>query len=68
MAYLSNRLQIYYWADEQLAKLRVVNVMPDIYYRCLYQVSMRLAESGRFRRLAYWVIHTTAYHVRFEVS
>ena len=68
LAYRCNRLRMYYWADEQLYELRTVNVMPVIYYRCLYQLSMRLAESKRLRRLADKVIHTIPYHVRFDVA
>jgi hypothetical protein len=68
MAYRWNRLRLYYWADEKLYSLRTVNVMPEFYYRWLYHVSMRLAKSRTFRRLAYRVIHTIPYHVRFDVS
>lgn len=66
MAFRWNRLRLYFWADEKLFDLRTVNVMPDIYYRWIYRIGMRLVESGKFRRLADRVIHTIPYRVRFE--
>lgn len=68
LAYRWSRLRTYYWADAELYKLRTVNVMPAIYYRYLYQLSMRLVESNRFRCLADKAIHTIPYHIRFEVA
>lgn len=63
-----NRLRTYYWADNKLHELRSVYVMPTFYYRWLYQTSMRLAETRRFKRLADRAIHTIPYHVRFYVA
>ena len=68
LAYRWNRPRIYYWVDAELYELRAVNVMPTIYYRILYQLSMKLAESKPFRRLADKAIHTIPYHVRFKVA
>ena len=68
MAYRWNRLRTYYWADEELYELRTVNVMPDLYYRWLYRISMKMVDSNRLRRLADWAIHTIPYHVRFYVA
>jgi len=68
MAYRWNRLRTYYWADEKLNELRTVHVMPNLYYRWLYQGCMWLAETGKFRRLADRAIHTIPYHIRFYVA
>lgn len=68
LAYRWNRLRLYYWADNRLFELRAVNVMPLFYYRWLFNVSMRLTKSQRFRRLADRAIHTIPYHVRFNVA
>jgi len=67
-AYRCNRLRTYYWADNKLHELRSVHVMPEFYYRWLYQTCMRLAETRKFRRLAERAIHTIPYHVRFHVA
>jgi hypothetical protein len=68
LAYRWNRIRLYYWADQHLYDLRAVNVMPNLYYRFLFRVSMRMAESSRYRRLADKAIHTIPYHVRFDVA
>jgi hypothetical protein len=68
MAYRCNRLHVYYWADEELYAIRAVSVLPEWYYRWLYRVSMRLVESGKFRRFADRAIHTIPYHIRFKVA
>ena len=68
MAYRRNRLRTYYWADSQLHELRTVYVMPNLYYRWLYQTCMVLAETRKFRRLADRAMHTIPYHIRFHVA
>lgn len=65
VAYRWNRMRLYYWADEKLEHLHKVYVMPEIYYRWLYQGCMWLVSFNKFRRLADRVIHTIPYHVRF---
>jgi hypothetical protein len=68
MAYRFNRLHLYYWAEAALFELRTVNVMPSIYYRWLYKVSMSMISSKKFQRLADRAIHTIPYSVRFNVA
>ncbi len=67
-AYRWNRLRTYYWADNELHKLRSVYVMPNLYYRWLYQACLWLSERRKFRRLADRAMHTIPYHVRFHVA
>lgn len=66
--YRSNCLGLYYWAEAKLYELRAVNVMPALYYRCLFRFSMRLVEFGKFRRLANRMIHTIPFHIRYTVA
>ena len=68
VAYRWEKLRLYYWADEKLFELRSVNVMPSLYYRLLYQFSMSLVRSNKFRRLADWAIHTIPFSARFNVA
>lgn len=68
LAYRWNRLHLYYWADVRLYELRAVNVMPSIYYRWLYQLSMSLIRNPKFKRLADRAIHTIPYSVRFNMA
>jgi hypothetical protein len=68
LAYRWNKLHLYYWSDAELFELRTVNVMPPIYYRWLYKLSMILVGSKRFRQLADRAIHTIPYNVRFNVA
>ncbi len=63
-----NRMRLYYWAEQELFEMRNVHVMPGFYYRWLFQLSMRLIESGRFQRLANRAIHTIPYRIRFDVA
>ena len=63
-----NRTRAYYWADYKLQDLHAVTVMPELYYRCLFHLSMRLVRVNRFRRLADQAIHTIPYHMRFRFA
>jgi len=63
-----NQMRTCYWAEWQLHELLAVTILPDLYYRMLYRVSMRLVRFQRFRRLADQVIHTIPYHVRFNLA
>ena len=67
-AYRKNRIRTYYWAERQLQDLQPVFVMPDLYYRWLFSVSMRLVRFDMFRKLADQAIHTIPYHVRFNLA
>lgn len=68
LAYRWNRLGLYYWAEAKLFELRMVNVMPVLYYRLLYRVSLKLSEYGKMRRFADRAIHTIPFHIRFNVA
>lgn len=68
LAYRCNNLRLYYWADARLFDLRAVNVMPSLYYRLLYHLSMSLMQNRKFRRLADRAIHTIPYSVRFNMA
>ena len=67
-AYRRNRLKLYYWAEQELYGLRNVNLMPNLYYRWLFKISMRVVHIDRFRRFADKAIHTIPYDVRFDVA
>jgi len=67
-AYRSNRIRAYYWAERHLHALQTVTIMPDLYYRWLFRVSMRLVRFDMFRRIADQAIHTIPYHVRFNLA
>jgi hypothetical protein len=60
--------RLYYWAEQELAELRTITVMPRLYYRALYRGCMRLNDFSRFRRLADKAIHTIPYQVRFDMA
>jgi hypothetical protein len=68
ISYRCNFLRLYYWAEEELLELRSVSLMPQFYYRWLFQTSMRLVRHDHFQRLADKAIHTIPYHIRFEVA
>lgn len=68
MAYRLNGLRLYYWSEQELYDLRTVYVMPELYYRGLFHVCMRMASTKTMRRLAHRAIHTIPYHVRFRVA
>jgi hypothetical protein len=68
VAYRWNRPKLYYWTEQGLYEMRNVHVMPGFYYRWMYQLSMRLIESGRFQRLADRAIHTIPYNLRFHMA
>lgn len=68
VAYRWNWPHIYYWAEQELSGLRNVHIMPNFYYRWLFQVSMRMVHIDRFRRLADKAIHTIPYRIRFDVA
>ncbi len=68
IAYRWNRLKLYYWADKELYAMRNVAVMPNLYYRWLFRISMRIVHVERFRRLADKAIHTIPYRVRFDLA
>lgn len=68
MAEHAGLLNLYYWSDVTLLQFRGVYVMPNFYYRCLYNACMRLVEHRKLRKLATMAIHTIPYHVRFEVA
>ena len=68
ISYRWKLLRLYYWADEKLYKLNMVDVMPYSYYHWLYKLSMKLVDFNRTRRLADWAIHTIPYHIRFKVA
>jgi hypothetical protein len=57
--------KIYYWADERCYKLRTVHIMPILFYRTVFKLGMLLANYHRFDRLAYRLIHTVPYNIRF---
>lgn len=59
---------LYYWSDLTLLQFRGVCVMPDFYYRCLYNACMWLVEHRKLKKLANMAIHTIPYHIRFEVA
>ena len=67
-AYRGNRIRTYYWAEGQLQDLQAVSIMPDLYYRWLFRVAMRLVRFDMFRKLADQAIHTIPYHVRFNLA
>lgn len=67
-AYKLRYERLYYWAYEKLFDLRGVNVMPEFYYKGLYQVSMWLVAFSRFQRLADRTIHMIPLHIRFDVA
>jgi hypothetical protein len=68
LAYASNRLRLYYWAEMKLYDLRQVAVMPKFYYRFIFHLSMKLVRKKLFRRIADRAIHTIPYHIRFSVA
>ena len=68
VAYRWNRLKLYYWAEQELYEMRNVHVMPKVYYRWLFRISMRIVHMDRFRRFADKAIHTIPYSVRFDVA
>lgn len=59
---------LYYWADLELFRLRMVYVMPDLYYRWLYHTCMWLVEHRKYMKLADMAIHRIPFHIRFEVA
>lgn len=67
-AYRHNRHRTYYWAERHLNEMHKVTVMPELYYRWLFRVSMRLVRIDRFRKLADQAIHTIPYHIRFNLA
>ena len=67
-AYRWRRTRTFYWAERKLSELRNVNVMPYLYYKWLFKVSMSLVEYRITRRLADQAIHTIPYNVRFSVA
>jgi hypothetical protein len=68
MASRWNRPRLYYWSETRLFELRTVRVMPQFYYRGLYQLSMSLLGIRRFRPLADRLIHTIPYDIRFHMA
>lgn len=68
LSYRWNHLGMFYWTEARLYELRAVNVMPALYYRWLFRLSMWLVEFNRFRRLANRVIHTIPFHIRYTVA
>lgn len=67
MAHRLNRPRLYYWSETKLNDLGSVTVMPEFYYRWLFTLCMRMAESKRLKGLADRVIHSIPFHVRFRV-
>ena len=68
IAYRGHYERAYYKAQMRLYELRMVHVMPLIYYKCLYRICIRLIESNKFQRLADRAIHTIPYDVRFNLA
>ena len=68
ISYRYNFLKLYYWAEVELVELQSVSLMPQLYYRWLFQTSMRLVKYNQFQRLADKAIHSIPYHIRFEVA
>jgi len=68
MARRWNRPRLYYWSEAKLFELRAVKVMPQFYYRWLYQLSMSLLGIRSFRPLADRLIHTIPYDIRFHMA
>lgn len=68
MARRWNRPRLYYWSESKLFELRAVKVMPQFYYRWLYQLSMNLLPIRRLRPLADRLIHTIPYDIRFHMA
>jgi hypothetical protein len=66
MALRARFMPLYYWADFELYRLRMVQVMPNLYYRTLYHTCMWLVEHRRCPKLADMAIHRIPFHVRFE--
>ncbi len=60
--------RLYYWSENKLYPLRAVYVMPQFYYRWLYQFCIWLVGFRSFRQLANKAIHTIPYYIRFEVA
>jgi hypothetical protein len=67
-AYRWKKTRLYYWADGELHGFQSVTVMPELYYRWLFIVSMRLVEFSRFQQMASRAIHTIPLHIRFRVA
>jgi hypothetical protein len=63
-----NQLKLYYWAEKEISELRTVFVMPELYYRFLFFLSMRLVQVNGFELFADKAIHTIPYHVRFKMA
>ncbi len=68
MAHREGFMALYYWADLELFRLRMVHIMPNLYYRWLYHTCMWLVEHRKCRKLADMAIHRIPFHVRFEVA
>lgn len=68
MALRARFMPLYYWADLELYRHRMVHVMPNLYYRTLYHICMWLVEHRRCLKLADMAIHRFPFHVRFEVA
>ena len=68
IAYRWNRVRLYYWADRKLYALHGVYVMPFWYYQWLYHACLWMVELQNFRCLAYRLIHTIPYQIRFQVA
>lgn len=66
MAHRERFTALYYWADLKVFRLRMVHVMPDLYYRWLYHTCMWLVEHRKCGKLADMAIHRIPFHVRFE--
>lgn len=63
-----NQLKLYYWAEQKIYELRTVFIMPELYYRYLFWLSMRLVQVNGFKLFADKMIHTIPYHVRFKMA
>jgi hypothetical protein len=68
ITYRYNFLRLYYWTEQELLELQSVSLMPQFYYRWLFQTSMRLVKYNHFQRLADKAIHTIPFHIRFGVA
>ena len=68
LAHKLNYNRIFYWADGKLYELRKVYVMPQLYYRLLFKISMRLAGIKFMRQFANRAIHTIPYNIRFALA
>lgn len=68
MAHRERFTALYYWADLEVFRLRMVQVMPDLFYRWLYHTCMWLIEHRKCGKFADRAMHRIPFHVRFEVA